>query len=102
MQKKSEKIREACGRVWEERRKNKTEIGTGNRPVAILARTVNELGRSWKRDPLSFQLAGKSDLPFSGQEDSWWKHEVRKELWDMIWRNDKAARARTSFKGCEN
>ena len=98
---KSDKIKEAFERVWIKRKENQREVGKGTGPVAILERTINEIGWSWEKEPWSFQRKGKVDLPFLGQEDGWWKHEVRGELRDMIWRNDKAARTRRSFAGCE-
>ena len=84
MLKKSKSIREAFKRVWKARRTNKWTSGKGTGPVAILERTINDLGWLWDKDPLSFQRSGKVDLPFIEQEDSWWTHEVRGELRDMI------------------
>ena len=96
MMQKSSKIRHSFERVWAERRKNKREAGKGTGPVAILEKTIEELGWSWKKDPFSFQRKCRIDLPFLGQEDGWWKHEVRGELRDMVWRNDKESRTRTN------
>ena len=98
---KSNQIKDAFERVWMKRRANGRENGKGTGPVAVLERTIKELGWSWKEDPFNFQREEKVDLPFLGQEEGWWKHEVQGELRDMIWRNDKAVKARTSFRGCE-
>ena len=98
---KSRQIKKTFEKIWETRKAKGIPKGKGNGPIAILERTVEHLGWKWEKEPWTFQRTGKIDLPFLDQEDGWWKHEVRDEIRDMIWRTEKATTNRESFQGVE-
>ena len=99
---KSKKIRKRAETVWEKRRAKEIEMGKGTGPIAILEKTVVELGWDWQLEFGSFQRGGgKVDLPFLGQEDGWWTHELREDLRNNLWTNDRETTKRASFQGCQ-
>ena len=46
-------------------------MGKGYGPVAVLEKTIKELGWEWEKNPWQSRREGKVDLPFLGQDDGW-------------------------------
>ena len=97
---KSNKLKKRAERTWRMRRDKGKAAGEGDGPIAVLEKTVGEIGWSWDE----FEKFGRKDripLPFLTQETSWWGHELREDLRNMIWTKDTETLKRRSFKGSE-
>ena len=97
---KSKKLRARAEGIWQMRREQGKVGKEGDGPIAVLERTVSEIGWKWEE----FGKMGrrdKCDLPFLTQEDEWWRHEVREDLRNMVWTKDADTLKRRSFKGTE-
>ena len=101
MLQKSRKIKRRAEDIWNLRREQGIEMGKGAGPTAVLEKAVVEIGWTWSTEFHSFQREGKVDLPLIGQDSSWWGHEVREDLRNMLWSRDNETLKRESFKGAE-
>ena len=82
------------------RREKGRAAGEGGGPIALLEKTVREIGWSWDEFG-KFGRKDKVDLPFLAQDNSWWGHEVREDLRNNLWMKDAETLKRRSFKGTE-